>query len=814
MKSCSSRTFAVLLFVSCACSLQQPTATRLSPPTPLPQTSSTSVLDAAVANHPTTISLDALRPMSTRPNFAILAQAVALGNDRKAIETVRAQLQSISAPAPELQRLHLWLGYAYRKQSNALQALVHFEAASRVQWVLTDYARFGAAESFVMLGRPDEALRRLVELRAGEPLATNVELLRAQILAQTGRISEAIPIWRSFVARTPTSDPVRAQVSLNLAGALVYLASLQSAPVLPSFQQAEPMPSADAYQQEAFELVDPLRNKALSLDAQRRAVEIRQSLVSVVFAGQLQQQQQCRLSDQINELEVLVEQREITQAMSLAESLLDQLQPEQRYSVDGCRIQFCMAQLKLWRREANAATAVFDAVADHCEGPDDLVARALFQSGRRRLDQHDAPGAIARFSELQKRFALHRLADDARLKAANAYLELGSVSKFVDLIQRMPEDFPQGDQVPEALFLLALHRMVKGDWAGAASVLANLEQLPRVANREDSEQAERQQYFLARAHLALGQTEQALSKWAALVRERPFSYYMLLAYSRLSKLAPDRAAGARRAAMEQTARSPFTVPYQSALDGPGFNRAIELMALGEMPAASSELKALNLPKDIEPELLWAKASFEAAAGDFKASQRIVRERLQSWPRFWPAGAWENAWKLAYPRPYYDVVQRESTRSGVPAALVYAVMREESQFDQEAVSAADAHGLMQLIVPTAQRAARELGLFVDARALKRPEINIAVGCQVLKSLLEKFSKKSLLAIAGYNAGPGRPVRWMRDRPDLDLDVWVETIPFLETRTYVKHVLASSSAYAWLYDRNGDDSLLLMPERISD
>jgi soluble lytic murein transglycosylase len=305
-----------------------------------------------------------------------------------------------------------------------------------------------------------------------------------------------------------------------------------------------------------------------------------------------------------------------------------------------------------------------------------------------------------------------------------------------------------------------------------------------------------------------------LNEWAALIAERPFSYYMLLAYNRLSKLAPERAVLARGAATAQTARSPFVVPYQPELDGPGFTRAIELMALGEISAASSELKALNLPKDIEPELLWARASFEAAAGDLKASQRIVRDRFRSWPRFWPVGAWESAWNLAYPRPYYEIVRRESTRSRVPPALVYAVMREESLFDHEAVSAADAHGLMQLIVPTAQRAAKDLGLSVDARALQRPEINIALGCQVLGGLLDKFSNKALLAIAGYNAGPGRPIRWMKERPDLDLDVWVETIPFFETRTYVKHVMASWSAYEWLYDRKGDEAMLVLPERMSD
>jgi len=798
-----------------SCSLQQPQVTRLPPPAPFPQSHTQTSADAESPVHPTVISLDALRPMSTRPNFAAIAQAVDLGAERRAVEFIATQLRADDASVPELQRKHLWLGYAYGKHDYVVQALFHFEAASSVDWPLAGYARFGAAQSLIALGRPEEALRRLAELKASEPLATAAELLRAKILAQTGRASQAIPIWRAYLAHPTSSESERGQVSLMLAEALLTLSSAQPRPASTSFQETEPMASsAHAYQQEAFDLLDPLRNKGLDVGAQERAAQLRELLIANVFAGQPSHQQQCRLSDRINGLDVLVEQHEVSKAMTAAESLLGQLQAEQRYSEASCRTLFFLAQLRTWKGQVSEAAAAFESVASNCEAPDDLVARALFQSGRRLQDLHDAPAAIARFEALQMRFPQHRLADDARLKAANAYLELGSESKFVDLILRMPDDFPLGDQVPDALFMVVLHRMVKRDWSGASTVLATMGQLPRIVSHEDAEQTERYQYFLARAQWELGQTEQALTQWERLVRERPFSFYMLLAQDRLMKLAPERAQNARNAGMNDTGRSPFEVPYQAELDVPGFARAMELMALGQMDEAGAELKALNLSKDIEPQLLWARASFEAAAGDIKASQRIIRDRFRGWPRFWPAGTWEGAWKLAFPRPYLEIVRREASRSGVAVSLAYAVMREESLFDHQAVSAADAHGLMQLIVPTAQTAAKELGISVNARALQRPEINIAVGCQVLKGLLKKFPRQPLLAIAGYNAGPGRPTRWVKERPDMDLDVWVETIPFAETRTYVKHVLASWAAYVWLYDRSDADTMPPLSQRIND
>jgi soluble lytic murein transglycosylase len=770
--------------------------------------------DASAGKPPATLSLDAVRPISARPVFTSLSQAVEQGNDRRALQSVRDQLRAVDAPAPELQRLHLWLGYAYRKRDNVVQALFHFEEASRVDWPLVGYAQWRSAECLVALGRAEEGLRRLTELKANGPLGAAADLLRAQVYAQTGRVAQAIPLWRTYVARTPVGDPERSRVGLMLAEAIVGLSGAQGSASATAFREGETSASVDTLQQEAFALLDPLQNRTLDADAQERALDLRSRLISIVFAGRPGQQQQCKLTDRINEAEALVEQRELNRALAAVESVLAQFQPEERFSLPACRALFLMAQSRLLKGESTAAAAAFDNVADHCVAPDDLVARALFQSGRRQLDTHDAPRAIARFEELQRRFPQHRLADDARLKSANAYLELGSESKFVDLVLHMADDYPEGDQVPEGLFLLALHRMIKSDWSGAASVLATLGQLPRITNHDDPEQTERQQYFAARAQLEQGQTEQALSAFERLVRERPFSYYMLLANSRLSELDAARAQRALGAGDSGPGNSPFEIPFRAELSEPGFTRAMELMALGEMEAAGAELHAMKLPKELELQLLWARASFEAAAGDLKGSQRIVRERLRGWPRLWPTGAWEGAWKLAYPQPFYEIVRRESARTAVPIALVYAVMREESLFDQDAVSFADAHGLMQLIVPTAQRAARQLGMSVNARALKRPEINIALGCQVLKSLLDRFSNKQALAIAGYNAGPGRPARWMKERPDLDLDVWVETIPFSETRTYVKHVLASSAVYAWLYDHERTASPPQLPRRLGD
>ncbi|HEY1535606.1 MAG TPA: lytic transglycosylase domain-containing protein, partial [Polyangiaceae bacterium] len=143
---------------------------------------------------------------------------------------------------------------------------------------------------------------------------------------------------------------------------------------------------------------------------------------------------------------------------------------------------------------------------------------------------------------------------------------------------------------------------------------------------------------------------------------------------------------------------------------------------------------------------------------------------------------------------------------------YAIMREESAFDPDAESPADAYGLMQLIVPTAKTMARPLGLPFDRASLKRPSVNVALGSSVLAKYAAAFPENELLAIPAYNAGPNNPKRWLRERPNADFDIWVELIPFVETRRYIKRVLSSRAAYAFLYQRGDFEAFARLPSKV--
>jgi soluble lytic murein transglycosylase len=141
------------------------------------------------------------------------------------------------------------------------------------------------------------------------------------------------------------------------------------------------------------------------------------------------------------------------------------------------------------------------------------------------------------------------------------------------------------------------------------------------------------------------------------------------------------------------------------------------------------------------------------------------------------------------------------------------MREESAFDPDAHSPANAQGLMQLMAPTARLLTRGTGMVIDEATLHRPDVSIALGARYLGNLRVSFAGNPALAIAAYNGGSGAVRRWLTERGADDFDVFVERIPFDETRAYIKRVLSSEAAYAFLYAPKALDELLALPQRAS-
>jgi soluble lytic murein transglycosylase len=165
----------------------------------------------------------------------------------------------------------------------------------------------------------------------------------------------------------------------------------------------------------------------------------------------------------------------------------------------------------------------------------------------------------------------------------------------------------------------------------------------------------------------------------------------------------------------------------------------------------------------------------------------------------PLPGYEEAWWLAWPLAWDGLVLRWSAASGdgVEPALVWAIMREESGYRPAVMSTAGARGLLQIMPETGERLAEAAGVPFQVEALFEPAVNIRLGALYLGQLGRRFPGRPSAAIGSYNAGPEAVSRWLEERPGLPDDEFVETIPYSQTRRYVKRVLRSRHVYRVLY-----------------
>ncbi|KVV35319.1 lytic transglycosylase [Burkholderia ubonensis] len=161
---------------------------------------------------------------------------------------------------------------------------------------------------------------------------------------------------------------------------------------------------------------------------------------------------------------------------------------------------------------------------------------------------------------------------------------------------------------------------------------------------------------------------------------------------------------------------------------------------------------------------------------------------------------EHDFTLRYPSPYRSIVERYAQTTGLDVEWAYGLIRQESRFITSARSSVGAGGLMQLMPATAQLVAKKLGLGTISRAQMHDiDTNIQLGTWYLADIYNNFDSSPVLATAGYNAGPGRPRQWRQvlTQP-VEGAIFAETIPFNETRDYVKNVLSNTTYYAALFE----------------
>ncbi|MEJ2178885.1 MAG: transglycosylase SLT domain-containing protein [Gammaproteobacteria bacterium] len=393
-----------------------------------------------------------------------------------------------------------------------------------------------------------------------------------------------------------------------------------------------------------------------------------------------------------------------------------------------------------------------------------LVNRKIIIHGVKRFARRDAEKAREYWSKLQHSRGFGRK-------------DLGEMQRYIALrssYQRHPKAYEWLSEInkewvnDDVLYWRAMSALRMQDWK---ALERNINDLPKKEKQEP-----KWQYWLARTLEQLGEKEQAVELFKEIATQT--NYYGFIS--------ADRIGATYSFNMEPLSRDEKVIGEIAQI--PGVQRAKELYLVNQQDDARRE---------------WARATRK-----FKSS-KLKQAALLSHDWEWHHNAiltvaktpHRSDYDVRFPTPFKELVFNNANAHDMDPSLIYGVARRESAFRPNARSSVGALGLMQLMPGTARLESKLLGRNRPTYSeILEAENNILLGSSYLNRMLERFGGNQALATAAYNAGPRRVDSWIPETDAVSSDIWVDTLPFKETREYVRAVLAYSTIFDWKLDQN--------------
>jgi soluble lytic murein transglycosylase len=468
-----------------------------------------------------------------------------------------------------------------------------------------------------------------------------------------------------------------------------------------------------------------------------------------------------------------------------------------------CRALYVRGRSTYKKNQLSNAIQAFADAGTRCEGvSDEYGAKALYITGTAQFRKKQFEASARTFEQIPARYPNHSMADDGYTHAGIGLQEAGDLAGAQVQWQKALDELPDGDTAAEATWRLAWSQYVEGDVAGARKTALALS---RLSPAVDAVHSDAGRYWHARWALypdvdaptvpdEAGRAE-AIAGWSRLLDERPFSFYAILAASRLAEVAPEELAKRQT----RGERGPIDRPWEVRtrfLEHEGIRHGVALARLGLSREARLEWDRFE--DDWTPDEAAWLFEMRAAAGDWLFGHAAFR----AWIRKHPVGSLGEGERavvrVAYPDRYWDEVQKASVYDTYEPRLFHSLVREESNFNRRIVSFAGARGLSQLMPATARQTAGWMKRSVTMSDLFDPQTNLDIGGRYLHQVHKQLSGSPYCALAGYNAGPGRVNQWRGEWGNIPTDEYVERIPFRETRGYVKRVMGTWQTYRWFMD----------------
>jgi soluble lytic murein transglycosylase len=626
-------------------------------------------------------------------------------------------------------------------------------------------------------GKPEQALPRLVRAAASDGVGGYALLYLGRAQLELHRTAEARATADRLLATGPRghlADAARlltadaAEADEDWAAARDALGPLLAAsPLDPALVHLR-LGLASLGANDTAAGIESLRtvyfDHALSPHAARAAVELGRLNVSLVpgtpeeFARQLKRAQQ------------LFEVRRYADARTAFAVLQRLVSPADKRLID-LRLAACDFHL---RRYASARNALGPLAAREPE------AEYFYFSTLRELRQHGE--YVRRARAFVDRHAGHPLAERTLDELGTHYILVDQDARAAEVFAEQFSRNPRGVHADRAAWKAGWWMYRSGKYADAVRLFeAAAESLPRNDYRPAW------LYWSARAHQRLGQMDRAGAAFGRVMAEYRNSYYGRLAARAAASL---RAGAAPMAGGAAPALAPGEPP-------PNAEVIRALLAASLYDDAILELRKVQNERGRSPLLDATLAYALNRKGDLRAG--IIQMR-RAYPEYIAAGGEQlpaEILQVIFPVAYWDLISRYAAAHELDPYLMAALVAQESTFQPAVRSPAGAWGLMQILPSTGRQVAQRLGIrpFTTAR-LTQPEINVRIGMATFADRLKRYGSVAP-ALASYNAGDSRVVRWLAERPGLDQDEFIDDIPFPETQHYVKRILGTAEDYRALY-----------------
>ena len=652
---------------------------------------------------------------------------------------------------------HLVLGYAHVQDKDYAKADKELKLAAVPGSELSDYADFFLAQS-AAASSPDQqqvatVLKGFGEKHPDSLFIRDAELIRANALIASKQNEEAIRILEAMRDNKPDAE---------LALGRAYAAVGQAA--------------------KAVSIWNHLYSEIpLSQEASAAQIELtRLGGVGLISAPTLEQRR--------TRADLLMKGRRYDLAAAEYRGILDSIRSDMSQQSLQHELQVKLGGSLYRQRQQEQARSLLETIPSSSE-PYEAERLYYLHEIARNKDDGDTERRV--LAEMIQKFPASPWLQDALLSASNMYLLRPDYNNAIEYYSAQSKLFPEGRYSPYSHWKAAWLNLRIGNKDEAKRLME--EQIKLYPAGQEIPPA---LYWRARLAEEDGDLDRAGEYYSFILRRFTHYYYADLARERL------------RFRFDTSKHDPLLdkIPIPEDIDKSSFEapaddlrvaRAQLLTNAALFDFAVRELQA-------ESDKLYAKAEIARVYLKADRPDRALQSFKRAVPGYFAGDITDMppwAWNILFPKPYWSELTRYANANGLDPYLVASLIRQESEFNPQAVSHANAWGLMQLLPPVGKKMAKETRMRrFSQEQLTDPTINIQLGTRYFKQIVDSFDGKVQYALAAYNAGTDRVKAWQDQGPYRDINEFVESIPFTETREYVQAIMRNATVYRLLYSKN--------------